>query len=69
MRAAGVEFVEVLGCGIPEDECEACRAAASMTFEIDFAPELPLPGCDLKYCKCVLVAAKGPRQKDAETEK
>ena len=58
MREAGIEFVQVLGCNHAPDECESYRAMKGLKVEIAFAPELPLPGCDLEFCKCILIATE-----------
>lgn len=60
LRAAGIEWVEVLGCAHPPDECEALRAMQGNPVEIQYAPELPLPNCDKKHCKCIILASEGP---------
>ena len=64
-RAAGVKFISVLGCNYPPEECDAYRAVKDVIFEIDFAPELPLPGCDQKHCKCIILAEKYARRADS----
>ncbi len=58
-REAGIKFVQVLGCNCEEDECDAYRAVKGRVFEIQDAPQLPLAGCDQKYCKCILLARGG----------
>ena len=60
MREVGIEFVGVLGCNNPGDDCEACLAMKGRVVEIASAAELPLPGCTMKYCKCILLAERGP---------
>ncbi|MEJ0044475.1 MAG: hypothetical protein WDM81_20640 [Rhizomicrobium sp.] len=54
MKAAGVKKVELLdaygGMG-----CSAVWRARK-TYEIAEAPTLPLPHCDLDYCKCSYIA-------------
>jgi hypothetical protein len=56
MREAGIQFVEILGCNHPPDECDAYRSIKGQKFEIEFAPLLPLPDCDKKFCKCIHLA-------------
>ena len=56
LREFGIEYVGVLGCNNPGDDCEACLALKDQKIEIAFAPTLPLPGCDKKHCKCGLIA-------------
>lgn len=58
MKSVGIKFVQVLGAGNPDDECEACVAVKNQSFEVEFAPVLPLPGCDLKWCKCIIIASE-----------
>lgn len=58
IKSAGIKYVKVIGSGNIGDECEACIAAKQQSFEIEFAPELPPPSCDLKWCKCVIVASE-----------
>lgn len=59
MRRAGIKWVEVLGCSHPPEECDAYRAMRGVLVEIEYAPGLPLPGCDLLECKCILLAREG----------
>ncbi|MCX6896312.1 MAG: hypothetical protein NTZ16_12605 [Verrucomicrobia bacterium] len=58
MRAAGIEFVEVLGCNNPGEDCEACCAMRGQKIEINLATPLPLPGCDKEFCKCIYLATQ-----------
>jgi len=58
MRSCGIKFVQVLGCGNEGEDCEACLALKNYSIEIEFAPTLPLPGCDKKKCKCVIIATE-----------
>jgi len=60
-KAAGIKFVEYLGANNDEDDCEAIKAMKNVAVEIHFAPLLPLPGCDRKYCKCILGASERQR--------
>lgn len=55
---AGFKYVQVLGCGNPGEDCEACLAMQDQKIEIEFATPLPLPGCDKEFCKCVYLAAE-----------
>lgn len=57
MRESGIKFVEVLGCGRPAEDCEACRCMQGAKTEIEFATPLPLPDCDQKFCKCIYIAS------------
>lgn len=61
MKASGIRWVEVLGCGDPKRECDACRALKGKPIEIERAEGLPLPGCDLLECLCITIASEGPR--------
>jgi hypothetical protein len=61
LRSAGIRHVAVLGCNYEPDECDAYRAIKRDIFEIDFAPSLPLPGCDKPFCKCILLAIEEPK--------
>jgi len=56
MKSVGIKYVQVLSANNPDDECEACIAVKNQSFEIEFAPELPLVGCDVKWCKCIIIA-------------
>lgn len=58
IKSAGIKHVQVLGANDPDDECEACIAVKNQSFEIEFAPELPLVDCDLKWCKCIIIACE-----------
>jgi hypothetical protein len=58
MRERGIKFVQVLGCNNPGDDCEACLAMKDHSVEIEYAPTLPLPGCTMKKCKCVIIAVE-----------
>jgi hypothetical protein len=58
IKSVGVKFVQVLGAGNADDECEACIAVKNQSFDVNFAPELPLPGCDLKWRKCIIIASE-----------
>jgi len=60
IQKAGIEWVEVLGCNHPPDECDAYRAIQGKLFRIEDAPKLPLPGCDKAHCKCIILASEGP---------
>jgi hypothetical protein len=57
-RLVGIEFVSILGCNNPGDDCEACLALKDRKLEIESAPPLPLPECDKKFCKCLYIAAE-----------
>jgi hypothetical protein len=56
MKDSGIKMIAVLGCGNALLECEASRALRNQKLEIEFAPELPLPGCDKKHCRCLIIA-------------
>lgn len=58
IKSAGIKYVKVLGAGNTDDECEACVAVRDQSFEVEFTPELPLPGCDLKWCKCIIIPSE-----------
>jgi hypothetical protein len=57
MKSAGIKFVTILGCNCPPEECDAYRAIQNEKFEIEFAPTLPLLGCDKEFCKCIHLAS------------
>jgi len=61
MKNAGIKWVEVLGCNHQPEECDSYRAMKGVLIEIEHAPELPLPGCDMLECKCILLAREGPK--------
>jgi len=67
-RSAGIKYVRVLGCNYAPDECDIYRAARDDLFEIEFAPTLPLPGCDKANCKCILLAVEGPKGRKSPKE-
>lgn len=58
IRSVGIQYVRIVGAGNTGDECEACIAVRNQSYDIALVPELPLPGCDLKWCKCVIVASE-----------
>ncbi|MGB8368150.1 MAG: hypothetical protein WCF71_02525 [Verrucomicrobiia bacterium] len=58
IKSVGIKHVKVLGAGNIDDECEACVAVKNESFDVEYAPELPLPGCDLKWCKCIIIASE-----------
>lgn len=58
IKQAGFQFVTVLGCGNPGEDCEACLAMRGQKMEIAFVGPLPLPDCDKEFCKCVYQAAE-----------
>jgi len=58
MRECGIKFVQVLGSGNVAQECEVCIAMKNHSVEIEFAPALPLPGCTMKKCTCVIIAVE-----------
>lgn len=55
MKEVGVDFVEVLGSGLPGGDCTACLAIGGVKIPIGKAPLLPLEGCDRAACKCILI--------------
>lgn len=58
IKSVGIKYVKVIGAGNADDECEACIAVKNQSFDVEFAPELPLSGCDLKWCKCIIIASE-----------
>ncbi len=60
LRAAGAEWVRILGCGMPNAECEMSVLMKEALFRMDAAPPLPLPGCDREDCKCTWVPTEPP---------
>lgn len=54
-REAGVKQVEVVAA---EDDrtCEAVWEYDAKYFDIEAVPDLPVPGCDAEYCRCVYAA-------------
>lgn len=63
IREAGIKFVQVLGSGLPGEDCEACLAMKGVDIEIEFATPLPLAGCSRaakrQSCKCIILASRG----------
>ncbi len=51
-----VKTIEIL---FPYDDrtCQAVRKFDGIAIPLDDVPELPLPGCDAEYCRCVYVCA------------
>ena len=60
MRKAGVKWVKLLGCGNPAEDCAECLRRQAQTIPISEAQPLPLPGCDKRFCKCILIAVAKP---------
>lgn len=58
MRAAGVQWVKILGCNNPGEDCAAVLALKGRKIPIDVAPSLPLPLCDKRTCKCIIIATE-----------
>ena len=64
MRDAGISHVGILASPNPGEFCEECAAIMftrdkdGTRFEIEFAPALPLPGCDKEFCKCLYIAVQ-----------
>jgi hypothetical protein len=58
IRSTGIRFVQVQGCNNPGDDCEECLALRNRNIKIDLAPTLPLVGCDLPFCKCIVLASE-----------
>jgi len=69
IRTSRIKWVRVLGCNDPSRECDSYRAVKGELFEVEFAPELPLPGCDLETCHCILIAEKGPKENQQKQTK
>ncbi len=62
LKAAGVEWVQILGCSMPNADCEVSVLIKEAPFRMDAVPPLPLPGCDREDCKCTWVPAEPPRE-------
>jgi hypothetical protein len=60
LRSAGVEWVRILGSGMPGADCDLCGMMKEAPFRMDAVPPLPLPGCDREDCKCTWVPAEPP---------
>jgi hypothetical protein len=60
LRAAGVEWVRILGSGIPGVDCDLCGMMKETPFRMDAVPPLPLPSCERDDCKCTWVPAEPP---------
>ncbi len=59
IRQTRLQWVKILGCGIPGEDCAACLALKGKAVPIDSIESLPLPGCTL-VCKCCIGGALGP---------
>lgn len=51
LRKLGIDEVELRCVGDGRD----CAAARRRVYRIDEAPELPLAGCDARYCRCTYI--------------
>lgn len=54
LKALGLKYVVIDDCG-DERDCKAVKHCKKR-WPIDEVPELPLPGCDAEYCRCMYVA-------------
>jgi hypothetical protein len=57
-RAIGVKFVRYLGCNNPGEDCAKVKALKGKNVPINEALPLPLPGCKMKVCKCIIVCGE-----------
>lgn len=53
LKDMGLKYVQILDCD-DERDCKAVKRCKKRWL-IDEVPELPLPGCDAKYCRCEYV--------------
>src|ERR1035438_2019384 len=60
LESAGVEWVRILGCGMPNADCEMSVLMKETRFRMGAVPPLPLPGCDREDCKCTWVPTEPP---------
>jgi hypothetical protein len=56
MRSVGIDHVELLGSGTVGWDCAACLALKGKRLPISEVTPLPLPECDLEFCKCLYIA-------------
>ena len=60
LESTGVEWVRILGCGMPNADCEMTALFKETPFRMGAVPPLPLPGCDREDCKCTWVPTEPP---------
>jgi hypothetical protein len=51
LKKMGLKTVKILDCG-DERDCPMVKKIAEKAWPIDEVPDLPLPGCTAKYCRC-----------------
>lgn len=62
LKAMGIQYVEILDCN-DERDCKAIKRLKKR-WAIDEVPELPLPQCNAKYCRCSYIADEKELFKD-----
>jgi hypothetical protein len=54
MKNLGLKTVKIEDCG-DERDCSKIKRLKKV-WPIDQVPDLPLPGCTAKYCRCSFIA-------------